>query len=388
MTPTKKPNGTWTLIVQHGGVRRNLTLGKRTKRDVDDFVSRVTELIEHIRYGGRGLPQRIQAWVSELPERHKMQLSEIGLFDYRSSNMTVGDLMDKYAADYLQRSDVTPSTKTKVSSAIKNRLGRFRSVPLAEVEPILKSIRKNADPIWPDEAKKHFAVFSAWQRNHFAPATWARDNKLFSSVGLWAVRQGFCDYNPFADLATASMVNEERNEYITLEQINDAMESCLHGDIRITLALGRLAGFRTCSEVRTLKWSHVDVAAGTLTVIDSKKKTPRVMPLFNHVLAELERQRDLTGDTRFVVSEQMRSTSSSTNYLRITEAISRSGQEIWARVRQNLRSSCENDLLELFDERLVTQWLGHTVTVSRNHYQKLRPSDYASAIARAAEHSN
>ena len=383
MTPKKKPNGTWTLIVQHGGTRRNLTLGKRTKRDVDDFVRRVTELVEHVKYGGRGLPQRIQAWVSELPERHKIQLSEIGLFDYRTSNMTVGQLMDKYAEDYRQRSDVTQSTKTKVVSAIDNRLGKLRSVLLTDVEPVLRSIRNNAEPVWSDEAKQHLTAFNSWQRNHFAPATWTRDNKLFSSVGIWAVKHGFCDHNPFSQLPSASMVNEERNFYITRESVIDAMESCLHPDIRLTLALGRFAGLRTCSEVRTMKWSHVDTAAGTLTVIDSKKKTPRVMPLFTTVLAELDRQRELTGDTRFVASPDLRSASSSANYLRITQAIARSGQEQWPRVRQNLRSSCENDLLELFDERLVTQWLGHTVTVSRAHYQKLRPSDYASAIARA-----
>ena len=136
-----------------------------------------------------------------------------------------------------------------------------------------------------------------------------------------------------------------------------------------------------------MKWRHVDSEAGTLTVIDSKKKVPRVMPLFEHVLAELEKQREITGKTPFVASTQMRSSSSSANYQKICDAIRRSGQQPWERVRQNLRTSCENDLLELFDERLVTQWLGHTVNVSRAHYQKLRPSDYRKAVQRAAENN-
>ena len=108
----------------------------------------------------------------------------------------------------------------------------------------------------------------------------------------------------------------------------------------------------------------------------------RVMPLFRNIAEELEKQREFTGDTRFVVSKQMRSTSSASNYDKVVDAITRSGQEVWERVRQNLRTSCENDLLEFFDERLVTLWIGHTVRISRSHYQKLRPGDYHAAIER------
>lgn len=158
------------------------------------------------------------------------------------------------------------------------------------------------------------------------------------------------------------------------------MEACLEPDVRLIFAMGRLAGLRTCSEVRTMKWSHVDESAGTLTIIDSKTKKPRKMPLFAGVREELDRQRLVTGTTRFVASQNLRSTSSSANYQKMCDAIRRSGQEQWVRVRQNLRTSCENDLLDKFDERLVTHWIGHSVTVSRKHYQRLRAEDYLNAI--------
>lgn len=383
--PTKKPNGTWTLVVQFANKRRNLTLGKLPKSQVDAMVHDIESLIEHNKYGGKLLPQRLQAWVENLSERHKVQLSELGLFEYRSNDMTIGDLLKKYLVDYEDRPDIAKSTKDKVRSTINNRFHPLLKVRLSAVEPVRKSIRQNAEPIWSNEAKKHLTNFNSWQRNHCAPATWTRDNKLLSSVGIWAVERGICQYSPFTTLPSASMVNDERNHYLTSEMVLDAMEACLSPDIRLTLALGRFAGLRTCSEVRTMKWSHIDQKAGTLTVIDSKKKTSRVMPLFDHVRAELEKQLEFTGDTRFVASSRMRQSASSANYQQIKEAITRSGQEPWDRIRQNLRTSCENDLLDLFDERLVTQWLGHTVSVSRSHYQKLRPSDYQKAIARAAE---
>lgn len=378
--PRKKPNGTWTLLVTFAGNRRNLTLGKLPYSKVTSFCHHVEMLVEHVKFGGKTLSPVLQSWVGELSDRHRCQLGEIGLFDYRAID-EVGELFDKYADDYDGRSDVSQSSKTKVRSTINNRAGKLRKIQLKTLEPTQRSIRQNADPVWSDEAKKIFADFNSWQRNYFAAATWTRDNKLYSSIGIWAVKQGYCDHNPFSILPSASMVNEERNEYITQEMAIDAMDSCLSPDIRLTIAMGRFAGLRTCSEVRTMKWEHVDWDAGQLTIIDSKKKKPRTMPLFDRIRAELRRQQEFTGETRWVASEKLRAAASSDNYQKIRDAITRSGQVPWKRVRQNLRASCENDLLELFDERLVTQWIGHSVSVSRDHYQKLRPSDYQKAIA-------
>ena len=382
----KSRNGTWTIVAQFAGKRRTITLGKLPKSHADAFAANLNLLIEHNRYGGNSLPPKLQAWINEeLCERHKTQLSEIGLFEYRTCK-TVGDLIDAYLLDYLQRADIEPSTKTKVKSTIENRFQPARRYLLDVVEPAQRSPNPGAEPIWSSEAKRLFTTFNSWQRNHFSPATWTRDNKLLSSIGIWAVKCGYCTHNPFVILPCSSMVNDERNAYVESQWVADAMEACLSPDTRLTFALGRYAGLRTCSEVRTMKWSHVDTKANTLTVIDSKKKKPRVMPLFEHVLAELERQRKITGHTKFVASAELRSTSSSANFGKMKDAVSRSGQESWDRLRQNLRTSCENDLLALFDERLVTQWLGHTVTVSRKHYQKLRPRDYLKAIQTAASH--
>ena len=43
--------------------------------------------------------------------------------------------MDKYVEEYEQRTDVTGSSKTKVRSAIANRLGRLRNIELEVIEP-------------------------------------------------------------------------------------------------------------------------------------------------------------------------------------------------------------------------------------------------------------
>ena len=386
--PARQTNGTWTLCVQFEGKRRNLTIGRVSAREAETFAHYVGDLVEYAKFGDRSLPPRLHAWLLDLGQKHKSQLSEIGLFEYHDGGLTIAELLDKYLEDYESRSDVAKSTIRKVRSTIKNRVYRLAGVDLKTVEPYQRNLRKNAEPQWSDEAKKLLTDFNSWQRNHFSVATWTRDNKLLSSVGIWAVKHGYCDYNPFSILPTGSMVNEERNQYLTREMVLDAMDSTLSPDIRLTLAMGRFAGLRTCSEVRTMKWSHVNPLAGTLTIIDSKTKKPRIMPLFDDIREELDRQREFTGETRWVASSEMRSTSSAANFDQCRDAVIRSGQVPWHRLRQNLRASCENDLLELFDERLVTEWVGHSVRVSREHYQKLRPSDYLNAIAKAADNQS
>ena len=380
--PRKQPNGTWTLIVSYLRSRKQLTLGKITKPEADLFSIQVQQLIDHRRHGGPALPAPLQSWLNSINQKHRQQLADLGLFVSRPVLITIGDLLDEYLTAY-QASSVADSTKTKVESSIRNRFDKIKACRIDAIEPRQVSTRANADPVRPSEATSILKQFNVWQRNFFAPATWTRDNKLLSSVGIWAVKAGHCDFNPFVGLPTASMINEERNEYVTLESATDAMDSCLDADTRLTIAMGRLCGLRTCSEVRTMKWSHVDYDGNTITVIDSKKKTPRIMPLFDSAKAELKRQQAITGETRWVISSAMRATTSAASYARVKQAIARSGQEIWPRIRQNLRASCENDLLEIFPERLVTNWLGHTVGVSRAHYQKLRASDYETAIETA-----
>ncbi|WP_417739671.1 tyrosine-type recombinase/integrase [Rosistilla oblonga] len=383
--PKKHPNGTWTLIASYQNARKNVTIGKVSTSEARKFAAQVDAVINHNRHGSKTLPPELLAWVQSLSDMHKTQLGELGLIDYRTNDMTVGELGWNFEADYKQRNDVGAKSISNVGVMLRNRISKIENVGLKEIEPVMRSVHTTAEPVFSESAKMLITDFNSWQRNFYAQATWSRDNKMFRTIGHWAVRQGICQHSPFSLFPVGSMVNEERNEHVPAEWVVDAMDSCLSPDIRITFALGRFAGLRTCSEVRTLKWRDVDLDSATLTIIDSKKKKPRVMPLFDHVRAELERQRLTTGNTRFVVSEEMRSRSASATYQRAKEAVSRSGRIPWVRLFQNLRSSCENDLLEIFPERKVAVWIGHTVKVSRAHYQKMRQRDCDNAIEAARQ---
>ncbi len=108
------------------------------------------------------------------------------------------------------------------------------------------------------------------------------------------------------------------------------------------------------------------------------------MPLFDPIRSELLLHQQNVNWNRFVLSDRTRHTSIANQYNHMMDAIRRTEFEPWKRLRQNLRASCENDLLAAgFDERLVTNWLGHTISISRQHYQSLSDSDYQAAILKA-----
>ena len=134
-------------------------------------------------------------------------------------------------------------------------------------------------------------------------------------------------------------------------------------------------------EARTLKWSHVDFEMGLIPIRDSKdagviRPTPLFEDLRNVLLETPESQRN-----GFVLSRDILSTTTANIYNKMKQAIGRTEWEIWPRLRQNLRSSCENDLLDQgIPEHTVVVWIGHSVNTSRSHYQKTKQSTNLMAI--------
>ena len=263
---------------------------------------------------------------------------------------------------------------------MKHRIAPFlKSKKLSEIEPVKANYRVNAEPTFSEATEDLFESLEAWQRKRYAPSTWSRANGRLREVGVWAVKRGICDYNPFSLAKSPGEVNTDRNFYVTTDLVEDAIRNCLDMDTRLSFILGRYAGIRMPSEALTLEWSHVDFEKRQLKILDSKKKVLRTMPLFDRLFEELVGLQE-DGD-QFVFSARYRTSSDANNYNLMKEAIERAGIKRWPRLRQNLRTSCENDLLNKgFDERLVTRWVGHSVQISRKHYQHAKDEDYLDAI--------
>lgn len=370
--PIKSKNGVWTLSVGHNRVRRKLTLGKIETAKARLFAANIERLQSHVKLKPGTVPTEIESWLSNVSSQHRKQLGELGLISIYNPAMTVGELVNSFL-DHYDTTSNDPNTKTQMRSALENRVHpKLSQIKVSDLEPVKPPDRPNAEPVFSDEAIRHLNQFQSWQREFYAKSTWSKDNGRLREMGRWAVRCGIIDHSPFVLLPKPGEVNSERNFYVHPDIVRDAMDYTLDPDTRITLAMGRFAGLRTPSEIRSLKWSYCDFEKHQLQIMDSKKKKLRTMPMFDEIAAELIRHREATAaeKSRFVLSSRARSTTDANNYNLIKEAIARAGHDLWPRLRQNLRASCENDFLNAgFKERKVTLWIGHTVKVSRAHYQ-------------------
>lgn len=368
------------MLVSFNRKRRNLTLGKVDRIEAYQFAANIEVLVSHRKQNPTSIPPSLESWVGSLSDRHRVQLGEIELLSRFDCTMTVAQLVEAFLLEYESRPDdqVRASTKKQFRSAMDNRiLPKLGAVKVLQLEPKREHHRINAKPIFSEEAKAICRNLESWQRNHFSRSTWSRANGRIREIGVWAVENGICDYNPFTLLPKPGETNPERNVFVEREWVDDAMDMCLDSDTRLVFALGRYAGFRLPSEARTLKWRDVDFDKLQIRVLDSKKREYRTMPLFDRIGRELRLHREKTDSSRFVLTERFRHQSDSNNFGLMKEAINRAGVTQWVRLRQNLRSSFENDLLNHgCDERLVTLWLGHTIKVSRKHYQKMSDNDY------------
>ena len=61
--------------------------------------------------------------------------------------------------------------------------------------------------------------------------------------------------------------------------------------------------------------------------------------------------------------------------------IARSGQRPWPRLGHSVRDSAETDLLARFPVHVATEWLGNSIPVAVAHYLRVRPEDFARAVA-------
>ena len=168
---------------------------------------------------------------------------------------------------------------------------------------------------------------------------------------------------------------------------------------RTILALCRLGGLRCPSEVLMLKWSDVDLANGRMLIPVEKLahipgRETRVCPVFAALRPHLEEAFELaapgevyvvggvTGDTHRKASRRPGGWVNANLRTTFSKIVHRAGLKQWPRLFQNLRASCETDLLSEYPIASVTAWIGHSAEVALKHYSQVRSADFDRAAGR------
>ena len=106
----------------------------------------------------------------------------------------------------------------------------------------------------------------------------ARARANLSALYTWAMKEGFCEANPVAATNDPAAGIQPRERVLSDAEIGAVWQACQDDDFGKIVKLLILTGCRR-DEIGKLKWSEVDINAGTVTISGSRIKNHRTLEL-------------------------------------------------------------------------------------------------------------
>lgn len=355
------------LFVAEDGSRKTVRLGKCSLRQAEAFKFRLESLIT-----GRfsGIDADTAKWVADLPGDIHAKLVAVGLVEPRAEDQEVpGDgarlaaFLDGYLKD---RDDLKPNSQLVYGHTRRTLVAFFG----------------------PDKLLAEITEYDAeqWQRylgrEGLSKATVRKRTANAKAFFRVAVKQKLIVSNPFQELKSTSVSNEERQFFIDHGTVQKVLDACPDAEWRLIVALARYGGFRTPSETLALTWDDINwdgkILVRSCKTEHHEGKESRTIPLFPEILPHLREVFEQADPGRCVITRYRKANCNlRTQLLRI---LRRAGVSPWPRLFQNMRSSRETELAETYPLHVVTAWLGNSKAIAARHYLQLRDSDFERAI--------
>jgi integrase len=292
----------------------------------------------------RELARRIEAKVLQ-------ELAENRWFPNEAKKRTFEELKDRYMKEH-STIYKTPKSSLRDISSFKHLSGFFSGLTLAEITPAriseYKSLRRT-------EGAK--------------PATLARELEVLRHALNLAVREWeWLDKNPF-EKVKIEKVNNKVERWITPEEelrLLDVSSPWLREIIIFALNTGMRQ-----DEILSLKWSQVDLFRRTLTILESKNKEKRTLPLNQTVMELLKSKRKVISISGYVFTSQTGTKIHARNLLRaFYSARKKAGLEDvrWHDLRHSFATRLVQSGINLY---VVKELLGHktlTMTMRYAHH--------------------
>ena len=350
-----------------GGKRRRQTirLGDVSEKVAEEVRTRVG-VLETLKEHGGTIDKVTAAWLDSIGDVLHEKLARVALVERRQTTeveeWTIGRLL---AGNLATRNDVAPRTQICHEYSKKKLLEFFGK------ERLLSTVHEHDA----DEYRR-------WLLSKHAQATASREVTRARQFFKVAVRRRLISANPFADVKAGTQANPNRKHYVSRETITAVIAACPDHDWRLIFALARFGGLRTPSELEELKWSDVNWERERFTVRVPKKAhiaghETRVVPIFSELRPYLEQAFDDAEPGAVYVVPRARGGRNLRRYA--YQVIERAGVAVWPKLFNNLRASCETDLMRRHTAHVVHSWIGHSATVAEAHYLQVTDADYAAA---------
>lgn len=178
-----------------------------------------------------------------------------------------------------------------------------------------------------------------------------------------AVNDDLILFNPFDRLKGLAPEPNKDWKYITLEELDKLLEACPNQGWVLLIALCRLAGLRRGEAVELL-WQDINWQDHRLTVFAIKTGKRRIVPiepkLYKLLLDAFEQAKE---------GQQRACPVSRHGLWRNFQVIrKRAGLEKWKDAFKVMRRNCETDWAQRYPQYVVSNWIGHNIQVSAQHY--------------------
>jgi integrase len=354
--------------------RRTVRLGRvdRMPRSKAEAMREKIEALATAAAHGYQIDPDTAAWTKRIGKKLVSRLEALGLIpeckkDEKPRGPTLAEFLTTYTAE---RKDVGEGTRTNYG-IIGERLFAFfgRDHLMAAVTP------GDADR------------FADHVRAQYAQATAAKTVKVSRQLFRRAVRLKLLPENPFDGVKAGTEQNRARQFFVNRDATVKILAECPDIQWRVIVALARYSSLRCPTEILALTWPDILWDRDRFIVHSPKTvkqgKPERVVPLFPELRTILEEAFELAEPGELYVITRYRETNQNLR-TQLQRVIRRAGLKSWPRLFQNLRSSRETELSELFPLQVVTDWLGNTPRFAQGHYLQTTEDHFQRAAKSAA----
>ena len=377
----KERGGFRILFVAPDKKRKTVRLGRVSRRQAEAVKTKV-EALNATAITGHAPDEEVSRWLAGLGDEMADKLAAVGLAPKRAGS-TLGGMVGAFCAANPHVKPATLIVWGQVARYLREHFGAdrpLRTIGRAEAEG-----------------------FRQWLLDRkLAPTTVAKRLAFARQMFAYAVRCGWIDRNPFADVSHKGGDPRQRQRYITAEETQRLIDAAPNWVWRTIIALARFGGLRTPSETLSLRLADLDWERGRMTVRSPKTEGhgqgQRVVPMFARLRPYLEQAWEMAAEGQtHVIPETMYLPAANGPHgwananLRTTfeKIVNRAGLTPWPRLFHNLRASCESDLAREYPITTVCKWIGNTVAIAARHYVSVTDRDFlrASGAANKAAHN-